>query len=177
MNRSRRWNAAADETRFRADVRTGDVAVQILAEHLRIIGLWDVQVPEVEVRDEFTQRRQFRDAGDLFLNGHRIEVRSFGFYFTSQADFPQRTVQVELASVAGFKANAVAYLFVSRQSRRVVGLFGPELRKLDRENGVWNERRQVARDWMVADARRLKDWDSLVCYLAERCAVPARAGE
>jgi hypothetical protein len=56
----------------------------------------------------------------------------------------------------------------------VVGLFGPELRRLDRANGVWNQRRGVARDWMTAPKERLADFDAVVNYLAERCAMPVQ---
>lgn len=167
-----RWSAAADEQRFREDAKIGDHWVQRIADQLRLMMLWRVDVPRMQIRAAFDQRREFRDDGDMFLNGHRIEVRSFGFRFTGPDDFPRKTVQVELATVMNAKANTVAYLFASRPTGQVVGLFGPELRRLDRHDGVWNARRQVARDWLVAPASKLVDWQGTVNYLADRCSQP-----
>lgn len=168
----KQWDAQADEARFREDAKIGDQWVQRIADQLRGLMLWQVDVPRMQIRAAFDQRRQFRDDGDLFLNGHRIEVRSFGFRFTERADFPNRTVQVELAGVISAKAATVAYLFASRPTGQVVGLFGPELKKLDYKAGIWNERRGVARDWMVAPATMLVDWPAVVNYLADRCSQP-----
>lgn len=166
------WTPAADEQRFRDDVTTGDKWVKRIAMRLDLMQLWAVHVPRVEVRGQFADRRAFRDHGDLFLNGHRIEVRSLGFAFNGAATFPRRTVQVELVNAIESKRNAVAYLFVSRATGAVVGLVGSDLRKLSRDDGVWNARRGVARDWMVADASTLLDWDGVVNYLTDRCQDP-----
>lgn len=169
----RKWDAAADETRFREDVATGDVWVRKVADSLAGLGLWSVDVPTVKVRGHFDGRREYRDDGDLFLNGHRIEVRSLGHRFTCPEDYPHRTIQVELANVIEHKRGVVCYLFVSRTTRIVLGLYGCDLKRLSEDTGVWNERRGVARNWMVADRRKLKPWDQVVNYLADRCAGPA----
>lgn len=168
----RQWNAAADEQRFREDVKIGDQWVQRVAARLEHLGLWHVRVPKVQVRGHFDGRREYRDDGDMFLNGHRIEVRSLGQKFSHPVDYPHRTIQVELKNVLPHKAGVVAYLFVSRQTGVVLGLFGSDLKRLKPDLGVWNDRRGVARDWLVAPKDRLKDWDQVVNYLAERCAGP-----
>lgn len=168
----KRWDAAADEDRFREDSLLGDAWVQRVAKRLEIFGLWTVTVPAVKIRNEFTERRTYRDDGDLFLNGHRIEVRSLGFPFHGADGFPRRTIQVELARVMPHKTGIVAYLFISRPTKVIVGLPAPDLKRLAEQRGVWNQRRGVARDWLVADAGRLRNFDQIVNFLAERCREP-----
>jgi hypothetical protein len=163
------WNPAADEQRFREDVAIGDRWVQKVAGRLAGLGLWNIDVPKVQVRGHFDGRRAYRDDGDLFLNGHRIEVRSLAFKFTGPHDYPHRTVLVELKTVMPHKANTVAYLFVSRPTGAVIGLFGSDLKHLKDAQGVYNQRRGVARDWLVGDVRRLRSFEDTVNYLAERC--------
>lgn len=140
-----------------------------VAARLEIFGLWRIEVPAMRIRGQFSERGGFRDDGDLFLNGHRIEVRSFGFPFHDAATFPRKTIQVELSRVLPHKAGTVAYLFISRDTKAIVGLTEGDLKRLREERGVWNERRQVARDWMVAPAGRLQNFEQIVNYLAERC--------
>lgn len=170
------WDAQADEGRFREDIAIGDRWVRKVADRLAGLGLWAVDVPTVQVRGHFEGRRAYRDDGDLFLNGHRIEVRSLGFKFTGPHDYPHRSVLVELASVLKHKTGVVAYLFVSRQTGAVVGLYGSDLKRLDATPGVWNSRRNVARDWLTGDVRRLKTWEETVNYLAERCTEVQERG-
>lgn len=169
------WDAAADEGRFREDSTLGDEWVQRVARRLAAFGLWTIEVPAIQIRNEFTDRRAFRDDGDLFLNGHRVEVRSLGFPFQGAAEFPRRSIQVELARVLPHKKGIVAYLFVSRPTKVIVGLTAEDLTRLTEERGVWNERRGVARDWLVAPAGRLVDFEQIVNYLAERCQVKVGA--
>lgn len=168
---TRRWDAAQDEARFREDSLLGDQWVRRVARRLEGFGLWTIEVPAVRIREDFTERRTFRDDGDLFLNRHRIEVRSLGFPFHGAEGFPRRHIQVELSSVLPHKSGIVAYLFISRPTKVIVGLAAEDLKRLSEQPGVWNERRQVARDWLVAKSSQLKDFEQIVNYLAERCRV------
>lgn len=68
------------------------------------------------------------------------------------------------------KANTVAYLFVSRPTGAVIGLYGSDLKRLKDADGIYNQRRGVARDWLVGDVRRLRSFEDTVNYLAERCS-------
>jgi hypothetical protein len=165
-----KWNPATDEARFREDAAIGDRWVQKVAQRLIGLGLWTVTVPPSRIRTQFDDRGAYRDDGDLFLNGHRIEVRSLGTVFRGPDSYPFRTIQVELAKVLPHKNGVVAYLFVSRATSAVIGLHGCDLRRLDPVAGVYNVRRGVARDWLVAPSVKLVTFEAAVNYLADRCS-------
>jgi hypothetical protein len=161
------WNAAADEQRFRDDMALGHQWVLWAAEQLRNHQL-PVTVPDLQCRPDFGDRAAFRDAGDLFVGPVRVEVRSLGIPFKGPASYPYRTIRVELATVAHSKRNAGLFLFVSRPSRCMMGL--PPGGRLQLEPQVWNERRKVARDWLVADRGRLIGFQQVIQYLHERAS-------
>lgn len=158
------WNADADEGRFRQDVDLGQQWVVFVAQQLEDQGL-PVFVPQVQVRPSYRQRRAYRDQGDLRVNTTWVEVRSVAAAFTRPGNWPWREVHVEPASVMQSKLDHSAlWLYVSVRTKVIVGLL-PKIRELRLQAGVWNNRRGVHRDWMVAEPWQLLPFRQAVEYL------------
>jgi len=162
------WNAAADEDRFRADITLGHQWVLWAARQLSYQGITST-VPDMQVRPEFGERRAFRDQGDLYVGSCRVEVRSLQSRFTTPGSWPGRFVRVDLVSVFREKKDAGLFLFISRPTRSILGL---RLRKgtWEIQRGVFDHRRQVARDWVVVGRDQLMTFEATIQYLHEKQA-------
>lgn len=163
-----KWIAAEDEARFREDLALGHKWVQWVARQLDYQGI-TAQVPDLQCRDEFEDRRAFRDQGDLFVAQTRVEVRSLGISFLSPRSWPYRQVRVDLVDVFSEKKTTGIFLFVSRPKRSIIGL---RFKRGDWtiERGVFDARRRVARDWVVVGREHLVSWEDAVQFLHERQA-------
>lgn len=161
------WDAGTDDARFRADMVEGHRWTVFVAGYLTSLGL-PVRVPPLSVRPSFESRRVFRDDGDLFVGPLRVEIRSLGLVFRTPSDYPWRTIHVDLAKTMGSKQDAAVFLFVSTKTKAMVGLLAPDLKRLALKSDVWNVRRGVARDWLVADRTKLVDFPAMVAYLHDQ---------
>ncbi len=160
------WTRAGDEARFREDMELGQRWVLWTARQLATHGVHG-RIPALKVRSQFEDRAAFRDQGDIYVGDLRIEVRSLQVKFRNAATWPYKQVRVDLVGVIESKLKAALILFVSRPGKAIVG-WRPNVKHLQLERGVFDQRRGVARDWMVMSKDRLMDFDQCVQFLHER---------
>lgn len=126
---------------FVQDLMDSQAAVDVVATYLRGRG-YDVNVPELVVRPDASQRAQYSDGGDIQIT-QRVEVKHRKMLdFTSAASFPYPTIIVDVKhSYDRAAPKPYAYLILNRSMTTAFKVYGrtrPQwivTRKLDRHAG------------------------------------------
>jgi hypothetical protein len=69
-------------------------AVSLIAEFLTRIG-FDIQVPELKLRESSKDRLKYTDDGDLLCEERRIEVKHSSKNFSCADDYPFRSIIID----------------------------------------------------------------------------------
>jgi hypothetical protein len=80
-----------------------------------------VETPPFRLREHISERRDFKDEGDLIVEGYVIEVKSRDLYFTCASDFPYDTIFVDtVRNWAEKKVKSLAYACASQKTHAVI---------------------------------------------------------
>lgn len=126
-----------------------------------------VEMPALEVRDNLNDAKAFRDTIDILVEGHRIEIKSRSFRFTSPHDWPLSKNPLFVDTCSKWNAHEkqpLAYVFVSQVTGGMVCTDG-------RSNAEWSvvERfdsvRGIHESFYAVDREKLRTMDRLVLVL------------
>lgn len=135
-----------------------------VAGYLSAQGL-RVQVPPLRIRGHVRDRKQFKDGGDLVVEGHVLECKARNIHFTCRQDLPYTELFVDTVHNWREKeVKPVAYVCISTQTQAMIVTPGKNPRKW----GVTKTRDQVrgVNDaWYTAHRSRWWDIVELVKHL------------
>ena len=97
-----------------------------IAHHFCKLG-FDAWVPDLEIRENFADRRNFQDGADIFINlpnqQLKIEVKAYGYKFRDHFEWPGRDVHFEAKGALERKLrknpDIHAQIMVSRPTNRM----------------------------------------------------------
>lgn len=165
---------------FVQDLKESQKAVVLTATTIQaLLPGAAVHVPDMEIRPDERFVGQYADDGDLFVNGHRIEVKQRRLMFTGPEDFPYDTITVDVQHTWDRAVKTgkvpVAYVFWNKDltaSMLILGKTSGEWKRVSKIDRF--KKRQ--RHFLDAPMSSVSvGWEPLLCILRERVTGPAVA--
>lgn len=99
---------------FKKELLAGHAWQELPATFFKLHG-FEVQTPELKIRESITEASKWLDSTDLIVEGFKLEVKSRNEIFTSAQSFPYETALVD--TVSGYDGKIekpLAYIMISR---------------------------------------------------------------
>lgn len=149
---------------FISELKAGHEWQMLAACFFKLHG-FEVEVPELSIRNSIKQAGNWISSVDLLLNGKKIEIKSRNEVFSSPQSFPYDTIFVD--TVSGYDAKAekpLAYIMISRPTGCMLCLRSdkPNAWKIEEK---FDRVRKIKEKFYVCDKKYLQTLDCLVGFL------------
>lgn len=162
MNEQKPWKD--NDELFIKELKAGHQWQNLPALFFKLHGL-EVEIPELTIRTSIKEAGKWKDAPDLIVNGHIIEVKSRNEIFTSPDSFPYETAFVD--TVSGYdskKVKPLAYVFISRPTGAMLVLKTNSAKGLTVES-KFDHVRKIQENFYVCKRKHLQNINLLVSFI------------
>jgi len=153
---------------FRSLVGEGHAWQNLPFIFLKLSG-FDVEMPELSIRDDISEAGAWLDTYDLRIGDWHIEVKSRPFTFTSPADWPRNRAPAFVDTKKKWDAKTIkpfAYIFVSKATGAMVATCGTEKASLRWGTRKTTDRvRNIRETFYTVDLKYLVTMNRLVASL------------